>query len=338
MSNLDGHFILSIPANQSITLTFSHVSFKPVYLTIELGPNEEFEFHPVLSESVEQIGEVVISTRKRKQIQGIVTIDPEVIVRIPAAQAGVENLLKSLPGVNNNNELSTQYSVRGGNYDENLVYVNEIEVYRPFLIRSGQQEGLSFVNMDLTAGVDFSAGGFQAKYGDKLSSVLDITYRRPSYFDVSIDASLLGVNVASGGISKNGRFTAIGGIRYRDNSLLVKSQETETNYKPVFVDAQTYLTYKVSNKIEIGFLGNISVNDYRYEPLTRQTNFGTITDPKALVIAYEGQEKDRYDTYFGALKTTYQVNENWTLKLIGSVYHTREKEHFDIYANYFIGE
>lgn len=338
LSDFDGHYIFEIPANENITLTFSHVSFKPVYLTINLRPNEDYEFHPVLSSSVEQIGEVIISGKRRKQVQGIVTIEPEMIKTIPGAQAGVENLLMSLPGVNNNNELSTQYSVRGGNYDENLVYVNEIEVYRPFLIRSGQQEGLSFVNTDLTAGVDFSAGGFQAKYGDKLSSVLDITYRRPSFFDVSIDASLLGVNVASGGISNNGRFTAVGGIRYRDNSLLVKSQETETNFKPVFLDAQTYLTYKISNKIEIGFLGNVAINDYQYEPLTRQTNFGTLPEPKALLIAYEGQEKDRYETYFGALKTTYEVNENLTLKLIGSVYHTKEQEHFDIFADYFIGE
>src|SRR5690554_2707498 len=330
ITDFHGVYNLEIPANEDGVIAFSHIKYEKIQNTGNLTPNEDFEFNPVLRTNVEQITEVVISGRENRRVEGVTTISPEVIRKMVGANAGVENLLKSLPGVNSNNELSTQYAVRGGNYDENLVYVNEIEVYRPFLIRSGQQEGLSFVNMDLTAGVDFSAGGFQAKYGDKLSSVLDITYRRPSYFDVSIDASLLGVNVASGGISKNGRFTAIGGIRYRDNSLLVKSQETETNYKPVFVDAQTYLTYKVSNKIEIGFLGNISVNDYRYEPLTRQTNFGTITDPKALVIAYEGQEKDRYDTYFGALKTTYQVNENWTLKLIASIYHTREKELFDI--------
>lgn len=338
LSDMDGHYILEIPANETITIKFTHLSFKPTSLNISLRPNEEYEFHPVMSSSIERIGEVIVSGKRRKQVQGIVTIDPEMIKTIPGAQAGVENLLLSLPGVNNNNELSTQYSVRGGNYDENLVYVNEIEVYRPFLIRSGQQEGLSFVNTDLTSAVDFSAGGFQAKYGDKLSSVLDITYRRPSYFDVSIDASLLGVNIASGGISNNGRLTAIGGIRYRDNSLLVKSQETETNFKPVFLDAQTYLTYKVSNAIEIGFLGNVAINDYHYEPLTRQTNFGTLADPKALLIAYEGQEKDRYETYFGALKTTYQVNEKLTLKLIGSVYHTKEQEHFDIFADYFIGE
>ena len=159
----------------------------------------------------------------------------------------MENLIKSLPGVNSNNELSTQYAVRGGNYDENLVYVNEIEVYRPFLIRSGQQEGFSFVNTDLTSKVDFSAGGFQAKYGDKLSSVLDITFRKPVAFVASADLSLLGANISSGGVSKNGRFNGIVGARYRNNSLFVNSTETQSNYKPVFADAQAYLSYKITN-------------------------------------------------------------------------------------------
>ena len=338
LSDFNGFYLLEIPAGEKVTITFSHITFKNSMLTVQLKNNEDYEFNPVLSTNVEQIGEVILSNKKRKQVQGIINIEPKTIRKIPGAQPGVENLLKSLPGVSNNNELSTQYSVRGGNYDENLVYVNEIEIYRPFLIRSGQQEGLSFVNTDLTSNVDFSSGGFQAKYGDKLSSVLDITYTRPASFEASVDASLLGANVAAGGISKNGRLTAIGGVRYRDNSLLVKSQETETNYKPVFFDAQTYLTYKINNKLEIGFLGNIAINDYQYTPLTRQTNFGTLADPKALLIAYEGQEKDRYDTYFGALKTTYDVNENLTLKLIGSAYHTKEKEYFDIFADYFIGE
>lgn len=338
-SNFDGYFILEVPSNAEIVLTFSHVSFKNVQVTIpELNPNSDFEFNPVMKIDVEQIGEVVISRKKRKQIEGITTISPETIRKIPGANAGVESLIKSLPGVNSNNELSTQYAVRGGNYDENLVYVNEIEVYRPFLIRSGQQEGFSFVNTDLTSKVDFSAGGFQAKYGDKLSSVLDISYRKPVAFEASADLSLLGANVSAGGASKDGRFTGIVGMRYRDNSLFVNAKETETNFKPIFVDAQAYFTYKFSNKFELGFLGNISVNDYTYEPLTRQTNFGTIADPVALLVFYDGQEKDRYDTYFGALKGTYVVSDNYTAKLIGSIYHTKEQEHFDIFAEYRLGE
>jgi len=338
-TNFDGYFFIEVPANQEVVLIFSHLSFKSVQVTVPgLSPNSDFEMNPVMKIDVEQIGEVVISRKKRKRVEGITTISPEAIRKIPGANAGVENLLKSLPGVNSNNELSTQYAVRGGNYDENLVYVNEVEVYRPFLIRSGQQEGFSFVNTDLTSKVDFSAGGFQAKYGDKLSSVLDISYRKPINFEVSADLSLLGANVAAGGASKNGRFNGIDGLRYRDNSLFINAKETETNFKPIFADVQTYLTYKFSNKFELGFLGNISVNDYSYEPLTRQTNFGTITDPVALLVFYEGQEKDRYDTYFGALKGTFVVSENYTGKLIGSIYQTQEQEHFDILAEYRLGE
>lgn len=338
MTDFSGFYLMEIPADREITIEFSHISFKNVLFTVNLSPNESFEFNPVMSMDVEQIGEVLISGRRNKQVQGITNLTPETIRRIPGANAGVENLLKSLPGVSSNNELSTQYAVRGGNYDENLVYVNEIEVYRPFLIRSGQQEGLSFVNSELTSNVDFSAGGFQAKYGDKLSSVLDITYRRPAAFDASVDLSLLGASVSAGGISQNGRLTAIGGLRYRNNSLLVKAQETETNFTPVFADAQTYVSYKVNNKLEIGFLGNISINDYSYKPLTRQTNFGTLADPKALLIFYEGQEKDTYETYFGAIKANYEANENLSLTFIGSAYHTQEQEHFDILAQYRLGE
>uniref|UniRef100_UPI0028A9DFB4 carboxypeptidase-like regulatory domain-containing protein n=1 Tax=Aequorivita sediminis TaxID=3073653 RepID=UPI0028A9DFB4 len=338
ISDFNGFYLLKVPSNQDVTIVFSHLSHKKVQLTVNLSPNEDYELNPVMNTTIEQISEVVISGRENKRVEGVTTISPEVIRKMVGANAGVENLLKSLPGVNGNDELSTQYAVRGGNYDENLVYVNEIEVYRPFLIRSGQQEGLSFVNSDLTSNVDFSAGGFQAKYGDKLSSVLDITYRRPVNFGATIEASLLGASGSVEGVSKNGRLSGIFGIRYRDNSLFVQAKETETNYRPKFADAQTYLTYKFSNKFELGFLGNISINEYNYRPLTRQTNFGTISDPIALLVFYEGQEEDRYNTYFGALKSTWVVSDNYTAKFIGSVYQTTEQEYYDILAEYRLGE
>ncbi len=338
LSSPEGGYILEIPANQDVTIVYSYVGFKNALLTVNLLPNEDFEFNPTMSVNVEQIGVVEIDVNRRKKVEGIVSLSPETIRKIPGANAGVENVLQSLAGVNMNNELSTQYAVRGGNYDENLVYVNEIEVYRPFLIRSGQQEGLSFVNSDLTSSVDFSAGGFQAKYGDKLSSVLDITYRRPTGFEASADLSLLGANVSVGGKSKTGRLTGIVGIRYRDNSLFVNAKETETNFKPRFADAQAYLTYKLSSKFELGVLGNVAINDYEYQPLTRQTNFGTISDPRALLVFYEGQEDDRYETFFAALKGTYVVSENYTAKFIGSIYQTTEQEYFDILAQYRLGE
>ena len=341
ISDFDGYYLLEIPANQDVTLTFTHIGHSNVSQTFNLKPNQDYEFNPVMKIDIEQISTVIITgRRKRTRVEetGVLSIDPETIEKIPGAQPGVENLLKSLPGVSGNDELSTQYAVRGGNYDENLVYVNEIEVYRPFLIRSGQQEGLSFVNTDLTRSVDFSAGGFQSKFGDKLSSVLDIQYRQPRYFTASADLSFLGASVSAGGISKDERLTGIVGLRYRDNSLFVDAKQTETNFRPRFADAQTYITYKFSNKFELGFLGNLSINQYDYEPLTRQTNFGTLADPVALLIFYEGQEEDRYNTYFGALKGTYAVSDQYTAKLIGSVYQTTEQEYFDILAQYRLGE
>src|SRR5690606_27786643 len=218
--------------------------------------------------------------------------------------------------------------------DENLVYVNGIEVYRPFLIRSGQQEGLSFVNTDLVQNVDFSSGGFQAKYGDKLSSVLDITYKNPYQFEANADISLLGGSLSVEGISKDSKLSGIVGLRYRDNSLLVNAKETETNFNPRFADAQTFLTYRFSDKFQLSFLGNASINKYNYQPLARQTNFGTLTDPIALIIFYQGQEKDEYKTYFGAFKGDYFVNSNLPLNFTASTYHTTEEEDFDILAQY----
>ncbi len=336
----NGYYLIEIPANQEVIITFSHLSFKKIQITVQpLPQNSEYELNPVLNVDQEQLGTVEITSRKkRKRVEGVTTISPEAIRKIPGANAGVETLIKSLPGVNGNNELSTQYAVRGGNYDENLVYVNEIEVYRPFLIRSGQQEGLSFVNTDLTRKVDFSAGGFQAKYGDKLSSVLNITYKRPVEFSVTADLSLLGGSISSGSISKNGRLTGIVGLRYRDNSLFVEAKQTETNYHPVFADAQAYFTYKFSDKFELGFLGNIAINKYDYQPIYGKSNFGTLANPFGFEAFYEGQEQDRYDTYFGALKGTFVASENYTAKLIASVYQTQEQEYYDIFAAYRIGQ
>ncbi|WP_264543388.1 MULTISPECIES: TonB-dependent receptor [Flavobacterium] len=338
VSNSNGFYILTIPSNVKSNLKFSHVSLKTAVISLELKPNEDYEFNIILKSNVEQIGEVVITNNSRKRVEGVTTISPKAIRLIPGANAGVENIIKTLPGASGNNELSTGYNVRGGNYDENLVYVNEIEVYRPFLIRSGQQEGLSFTNTDLVQNVDFSAGGFQAKFGDKLSSVLDITYRRPTKFGASLEASFLGGSLAMENASKNQKWTAVTGVRYRDNRLLVNSQKTETDFKPRFADIQTYITFTPNAKWQHGFLGNISQNKYDYKPLFSKTNFGTISEPIALLIEYQGQEKDRYTTFFGAYKGIYAVNDNFDLKFIGSAYHTMEQEYFDILAEYRLGE
>ncbi|GAA4281777.1 carboxypeptidase-like regulatory domain-containing protein [Gaetbulibacter aestuarii] len=337
-SNVNGFYLIQIPSDQAVKLKFSHISLKNIEVSFELKNGEIMEFNPVMKIAVEQIATVVVSSSRNKNVEGITSLDPETIRKIPGANAGVENLLMTLPGVSNNNELSTQYNVRGGNFDENLVYVNGIEVYRPFLIRSGQQEGLSFVNSDLVQNVDFSAGGFQAKYGDKLSSVLDITYKRPFQFEAHADISLLGAQVSVENMSKDSKFTALVGARYRDNSLLINAKETETTVSPVFADIQGLFTYRFTDKFQLSFLGNASVNDYQFIPQARQTNFGTIADPKALVIYYDGQEKDRYSTLFGALKGTYLANDHLTLNLTASSYHTTEQEYFDILAQYALGD
>ncbi|MBJ7882925.1 TonB-dependent receptor plug domain-containing protein [Gelidibacter salicanalis] len=337
-SNTNGFYELKIPAHSEVTVAFTHILYKRVIVKFNLKNGQVVEFNPVMSLNIEQIATVVINSNQRQSVTGVTIIAPELLRTIKGAQPGVENILKTLPGVNISNELSTQYSVRGGNFDENLVYVNDIEVYRPFLVRSGQQEGLSFVNTDLVQNIDFSAGGFQAKYGDKLSSVLDITYKTPIKFGVNADLSLLGGSISAEAVSKDSKFSGIIGVRYRDNGLILNSLETEGIVKPVFADAQTYLTYKFTDKFQVNFLGNISSNKYTFEPQNRQTNFGTIADPKALLVYYEGQEKDAYNTYFGAFKANYFASEDLTLKLVASTYHTTEEEYFDILAQYRLGE
>ena len=337
VTNSNGFYILEIDANSEITITYSQNNFKKSTYKVNLKPNEDFEWNPILGTVTETIETVVISGKNRK-INGATAISPVIIRRIPGANAGVENLIKTLPGVYSNNELSTSYAVRGGNYDENLVYVNEIEVYRPFLVRSGQQEGLSFTNTDLVQNIDFYAGGFQAKYGDKLSSVLDIAYRTPKSFHAGLEASLLGGSIFAEGVSKNQKWSNITGVRYRNNSLLVKSQETETNFKPSFLDIQSLLNFNLNTKWNFSFLGNIAQNNYNYQPFSRQTNFGTIDEPIALLIQYEGQEKDKYTTFFGAIKSVYEPNKNNKYKYISSAYHTVEQEYYDILAQYSLGE
>ncbi|MDA9029695.1 TonB-dependent receptor [Flavobacteriaceae bacterium] len=338
ITNLNGFYSLKISSNIKVGIKVSHLNYKLIEATFNLKNGEALEFNPVLKDSYEQIETVMITGSNRKDLEGITTISPQIIRTIKGAQPGVENLLKTLPGVNITNELSTQYSVRGGNFDENLVYVNEVEVYRPFLVRSGQQEGLSFVNTAMVQNLDFSAGGFQAKYGDKLSSVLDITYRTPIDFRVQADVNLLGGSITTETVSKNSKFSVITGVRYRNNSLLVNSKETETNFNPTFADAQTYLTYRFSDKFHLSFLGNLAINHYKYAPTIRQTNFGTLDNPVALQVFYQGQENDKYQTYFGAFKGNYFVNQNLTLKLIASIFHTTEQEYFDILAQYRLGE
>jgi hypothetical protein len=333
----NGNYSIRIPFKEEITLVFSHLSYRTFTKKYIGNSRNGVRYSVVLSSKTEELKEIIIKDNVRNA-QGIKKIDVAVVKNVIGPNAGVENVLMTLPGVSNNNELSTQYNVRGGNFDENLVYVNGIEIYRPFLIRSGQQEGLSFINSNMVQNINFSAGGFQAKYGDKLSSVLDITYRKPKETATTIDASLLGASVTFEGQFLKNKLNTITGVRYRDNSLFVNSKKIETNFRPKFTDLQTFLTYKFSEKFSLNFLGNFSLNNYDYQPLSRRTRFGTVANPLELIVFYSGQEKDKYLTMFGALSADYKVNKNFTLTTTASRYNTQEEEHFDIAAAYSLGE
>lgn len=333
----NGNYTIRIPIDTEVTLTFSHVSYRTLTEKIIAKNRNIIRFSPILILKTEELKEIVIKDNK-KEAQGITKIDINKVKNVVGPNAGVENILMTLPGVNNNNELSTQYNVRGGNFDENLVYVNGIEVYRPFLIRSGQQEGLSFINTNMIQNINFSAGGFQARYGDKLSSVLDITYKKPAEIATTIDASFLGGSATFEGQFLNKKLSTITGVRYRDNSLFVNSQQIEVNFRPKFTDVQTYLSYEFSEKFSLNFLGNFSLNNYNYKPLSRRTRFGTVANPLELIVFYNGQEQDNYLTLFGAFSADYKINENFTLTTIASRYNTQEEEYFDIAAQYNLGE
>ena len=333
----NGNYQIRIPFNEEVTLTFSHVSYRSFIKKITAKSRNSIRYSPILYLNTEKLDEIIIKDNN-KQAQGIIKIDTKKINNLIGANAGVENVLMTLPGVSNNNELSTQYNVRGGNFDENLVYVNGIEIYRPFLIRSGQQEGLSFINPSMVQNINFSAGGFQAKYGDKLSSVLDITYRKPQELGVAVDFSLLGGSATFENLFLDKKLSAITGIRYRDNSLFVNSKQIETNFKPKFTDVQTFISYEASDFLTFNFLGNFSLNNYNYTPISRRTRFGTIADPLELNVYYNGQEEDNYLTLFGALSTSYKANEYLTFTGTVSRYNTQEEEHFDIAASYNLGE
>ena len=336
-SDKNGNYSIRIPLNQSITIIYSHVAHYSFTKEITATSKNVMRFSPILTPKTEVLKEIVLKNNK-KNAAGVTKIDVLKAKNIIGPNAGVENVLMTLPGVNNNNELSTQYNVRGGNFDENLVYVNGIEIYRPFLIRSGQQEGLSFVNSNLVKNINFSAGGFQAKYGDKLSSVLDITYRDAKERATTIDASILGGSITLEGQFLDKKLSAITGIRYRDNSLFVNSKQVETNFKPRFTDVQSFLSYKATDAFTLNFLGNFSLNNYNYTPISRRTRFGTVNAPIELTVFYDGQEKNNYLTLFGALSANYEVNDAIDLTATASSYNTQEEEYFDIAAAYNLGE
>ena len=338
VSNRNGEFLLRIPAKKPVVIVFSIIGYQGVEKNITASEEQRLELNVSLLKKDQQIGEVQITDQRRNKTN-MDRIDPKYINNIvDAGTGGVEALIKTLPGVSTNNELSSQYSVRGGNFDENLVYVNDIEVYRPFLIRAGQQEGMSFINSDMVSSIEFSAGGFDAKYGDKMSSVLDIKYRKPTEFAGSAAVSLLGGSLQLEDLSKNGKFSHITGIRYKTNRYLLGTLDEKGEYNPRFIDAQTYLTYKFSNTFDVSFLGNVAQNQYDFIPQTRKTSFGTFNNAYNATVYFEGQEVDKFVTSTGALVANYHPGERLNLKFIASAFHSKEEETYDILGQYYLNE
>lgn len=337
ITDMRGRYELHIPPYKDITIGFSSLGFSPLTITIQLTPGEQRTYNPVLHSSISNLNVVTIKGEQSRDISTI-KIEPRTIEMLPSVSGNFESVLKTMPGVVSNNEMSSTYSVRGGNFDENLVYVNDIEIYRPFLVRSGQQEGLSFINSDLVSGITFSSGGFGAMYGDKLSSVLDIKYRTPQKLAGSAYASLLGAGFHLEGLSKNDKFSWLAGFRQKSNQFLLNSLDTKGDYKPSFTDFQTLLNYKLTSKTEISFLANYSANKYKVIPSTRQTEFGNINEALRFTVYFDGQEIDKYNTSQGALSITHKVNDHLKLKFIAAAFTTKEQEFYDILGEYYLDE
>lgn len=332
----NGHYELKIPAGQDVVLLFSYIGYETDSITVNLKPGERKEVSRVMKQVSTELNSIEVKDQQLRT-NTFSRLDPKAMTFIPTINASVEDLIKTLPGVSSRNELSSQYSVRGGNYDENLVFVNDIEIYRPFLVRAGQQEGQSFLNPDLVSGISFSAGGFDAKYGDKMSSVLDIKYKKPTRFAGSADISLMGANAhLEGTIAK--KFSYLVGVRYKTNAYFLKGLDVQGNYKPRYFDVQGMLNYDISKQWEVSVLGTFADNSFKVVPATRETSFGTISEAYKIKIFFDGQEVDRYQSWLAAATLTYKPMQNLRMKLISSVYQTYEAETYDISGEYWIGK
>ncbi len=336
-SDENGFYELTLPSDSDLSIAYIYIGYQTVHRKIRLKPGERLRIDEQIKQGSVNIREAVVQSDEERR-SSISKIDPKLISNLPSASGSFEAILKTLPGVSSNNELSSQYNVRGGNFDENLVYVNDIEIYRPFLVRSGQQEGLSFINSDMVSGVRFSAGGFDAKYGDKLSSVLDINYKKPRDFGGSVSAGLLGGSVSLEGTNKNRRASYLLGVRQKSSRYVLNSLDTQGDYLPSFTDIQAYITYDINTDWEIAFLGNYSRNKFSLVPESRETTFGTFNEVLRLSIFFEGQEIDQYESSLAAVSTSYRPNDKLSLKFITSAYNSYEQETFDIAAQYIFDE
>ena len=332
MTNLKGEFHIQLHSADSVKVRFSMIGYKSKERVLRRPQGKQTMLVQLLDDN--EMQEVVVEG-KTKQHGTTEELDVDKVKQGPSASGNaVEEMVQTQAGVSTHSELSSQYNVRGGTFDENSVYINNIEVYRPFLVRSGQQEGLSIINPDMVQSVGFSTGGFEAKYGDKMSSALDITYKRPKRTEASLTASLLGASAYLGIASK--KFTWTNGVRYKTNRYLLGSLQTKGEYKPSFLDYQTYLSWQPSKRWQIDFIGNISDNHYNFQPEDRETNFGTLQNVKKFRVYFDGQEKDLFRTYFGSLSITRHLSPRTDVSLLASAFSTREQERYDIQGQYWL--
>jgi len=333
VTDLRGHYSLTVPSKDSVVLVYSMLGYNTKKRVLK-NPKGEITLNVILLNSGYELGEVTVTESKRQtgMTERIKAKDRKLM---PDASGGnIESLIATQAGVSSHNELSSQYNVRGGSFDENIVYVNGVEIYRPLLIRSGQQEGLSFINPDMVQEIGFSSGGYESKYGDKMSSVLDITYKKPEHLEGFVSTSLLGASAYVGFATKH--FSMTNGIRYKTNRYLLGSLETKGEYDPAFLDYQTYLNWTPNKRWEFGFIGNISQNKYNFKPKDRNTKFGTISSIQEFKVYFGGQERDLFQTYFGSGSITYHLNPYNDISFIGSAFHTKEQETYDITGEYWL--
>lgn len=333
MTALNGTYSLQLQSADSVEIRFSMIGYKTKVRVLR-RPRGKQTMQVVLHSSENALSEVTI-TGKRIETGQTQELSKEHIKNMPSTTGNaVEEMIQSQAGVSTHSELSSQYNVRGGSFDENSVYINNVEIFRPFLVRSGQQEGISVINPDMVEKIGFSTGGYEARYGDKMSSALNIEYRRPKRFEASATASMLGASAFVG--MSNKKFSWSNGLRYKTTKYLLGSMDTKGEYQPTFIDYQTYLTYSPNKRWDIKFLGNISDNHYNFTPEDRETNFGTMENVKAFKVYFDGHEKDVFRTFFGSLGITRKFGENTSLSLIASAFNTREQEKYDIQGQYWL--
>lgn len=331
-----GQFSLAVPAEKNITIIISSISYESQTIYKKIKEGETSYITITLKPNIVNIKTIIKKDDRKRNEAGAVRIDPKLYDKMPSIVGGIEGQLKIF--LSNNNELTSQYNVRGGNFDENLVYINDFEVYRPFLVRSGQQEGLSIINPEMVSGVNFSTGGFQAKYGDKMSSVLDIAYKRPKEFAGSVMLSLLGVGAHIEGVGLKNRFSYMIGLRQKSNQYLLQSQQTKGVYNPTFTDLQGYFNYQMNSKWQADIFANYARNRFDFIPETATQSFGLVNKAFQLRTYFSGAETDKFDSRYGGISLTNTPNNKTVLKFIASGFQTNESETYDIQGEYLLGE